>query len=309
MLRTTSEDDPSKFSFSTKNSYKVLEKNVRRESVDGSLAASNRKSCCRRFFGLVALFGFLAFWCKLSMEWFGPGRLRGLRVPEDCKFWFDGCNNCARVSFGAPLVCTEMSCKQNEEPACHERFHETDDYTESTKSAPAKCQEWFDGCNTCSRSEPGNELSCTRMICDRTETPKCLHFFEKKTAEMAQMDETSVEESIVESTPPNCQEWFDGCNMCTRSLPSGDLACTRMFCDRLDTPRCEHYFPDETAVEVPAVAKVSRGTASAAPDECKVWFDGCNKCRRGSVGAPLACTRMYCPRGMTRDPKCLEMFD
>jgi hypothetical protein len=41
------------------------------------------------------------------------------------------------------------------------------------------------------------------------------------------------------------------------------------------------------------------------PDDCLSWFDGCNRCRRGAVGGPLACTRMFCqtPRG---EPKCMD---
>lgn len=30
---------------------------------------------------------------------------------------------------------------------------------------PASCKVWYDGCNTCTRSEPGKEFACTRMAC------------------------------------------------------------------------------------------------------------------------------------------------
>ncbi|MCK5853606.1 MAG: hypothetical protein KAG56_00205 [Sulfurovaceae bacterium] len=30
-------------------------------------------------------------------------------VPQNCKAWFDGCNNCARVE-GNTVACTEMAC-------------------------------------------------------------------------------------------------------------------------------------------------------------------------------------------------------
>ncbi len=45
----------------------------------------------------------------------------------------------------------------------------------------------------------------------------------------------------------------------------------------------------------------------SAPPTCQQWFDGCNNCRRESVGSPLICTQMACFR--PSEPECLKFFD
>lgn len=47
-------------------------------------------------------------------------------------------------------------------------------------------------------------------------------------------------------------------------------------------------------------------TQSDAPANCKVWYDGCNTCSRQSLGAPMACTLMYC--FAHNQPYCKETF-
>ena len=42
----------------------------------------------------------------------------------------------------------------------------------SADSCPAGCTTWFDGCNTCDCT--AGIMACTRAICDRQETPRCL---------------------------------------------------------------------------------------------------------------------------------------
>ena len=37
--------------------------------------------------------------------------------------------------------------------------------------------------------------------------------------------------------PQSCQSFFDGCNNCMRTA-DGEVACTRMFCEKYDTPKC-----------------------------------------------------------------------
>jgi len=44
-----------------------------------------------------------------------------------------------------------------------------------------------------------------------------------------------------------------------------------------------------------------------APNNCKVWYDGCNTCSRSYIGGPLACTKMYCFQQNT--PYCKEYFN
>ncbi len=43
-------------------------------------------------------------------------------APNDCRSWFDGCNNCIRGNEGGPLACTRKACSVNEKPFCREYF-------------------------------------------------------------------------------------------------------------------------------------------------------------------------------------------
>ncbi len=40
-------------------------------------------------------------------------------------------------------------------------------------ACPVNCRTWFDGCNTCVCSN-GQAGACTKMMCDRQETPRCV---------------------------------------------------------------------------------------------------------------------------------------
>ncbi len=46
------------------------------------------------------------------------------------------------------------------------------------------------------------------------------------------------------NTPPaNCQNWYDGCNSCSRTSPKGMMACTMMACmSTVNPPYCRAYF-------------------------------------------------------------------
>lgn len=37
--------------------------------------------------------------------------------------------------------------------------------------------------------------------------------------------------------PESCQSFFDGCNQCTKTA-DGEAACTEMYCEKYDTPKC-----------------------------------------------------------------------
>jgi len=43
-------------------------------------------------------------------------------APNNCKSWFDGCNQCVRSAPGGNLACTEMACLEDKEPVCREYF-------------------------------------------------------------------------------------------------------------------------------------------------------------------------------------------
>jgi len=65
--------------------------------------------------------------CQLgadNAEFLYEGECRVETIPNNCKSWFDGCNNCFRDSVGSPVVCTERACIEKEESVCNEYFVE-----------------------------------------------------------------------------------------------------------------------------------------------------------------------------------------
>ena len=90
---------------------------------------------------------------------------------------------------------------------------------------------------------------------------------------------------------PNCISYFDGCNNCT--VENGrPIACTLMYCETPEEPKCNEY--------------ASGDTARINIYNCKTYFDGCNTCSVKD-GQPEACTEMYCET--PAEPKCLELND
>jgi hypothetical protein len=83
-------------------------------------------------------------------------------IPQSCKQWFDGCNNCF-VENGSIMGCTKKFCQTPEKPYCLEY------------SIPANCTSWYDGCNTCFVNN-GTIGGCTLMYCERQQEPRCLAF-------------------------------------------------------------------------------------------------------------------------------------
>ena len=102
------------------------------------------------------------------------------------------------------------------------------------------------------------------------------------------MDLTSGKQAAID---PNCISYFDGCNNCT--VENGrPIACTLMYCETPEEPKCNEY--------------ASGDTARINIYNCKTYFDGCNTCSVKD-GQPEACTEMYCET--PAEPKCLELND
>lgn len=105
---------------------------------------------------------------------------------SNCKFYFDGCNNCHRGSPGGPLACTRRACFEQKEHFCKEWFPVSDHQTttaaavatrEEPSGPPPGCSVWFDGCNKCRVA--GSELVCTKMFCppDAYSKAECLEYY------------------------------------------------------------------------------------------------------------------------------------
>lgn len=49
--------------------------------------------------------------------------------------------------------------------------------------------------------------------------------------------------------PETCHTFFDGCNNCMK-MDNGEAACTRMFCEKYDMPKCTDKEQSEEPIEV-----------------------------------------------------------
>jgi len=131
---------------------------------------------------------------------------RKTKIPETCKSFFDGCNNCSKIENSTEAACTRMYCESYQEPKCLDTIHpswdldndwvndcekngtcdDSVDYTqpkqetttynsESRKTIiPENCKSFFDGCNNCSKGENEEQTACTMMYCETYQQPKCL---------------------------------------------------------------------------------------------------------------------------------------
>lgn len=111
--------------------------------------------------------------------------------------------------------------------------------------APTSCKVYFDGCNTCTRSEIGAPMACTKMAClTAKQPPYCKEYFEQTPAPI----------------PDTCKVWYDGCNTCSRSAVGGQMACTMMACitlyDPNNKPYCKESFPTAPLIKACPTEKI-----------------------------------------------------
>ncbi|MCF7846975.1 MAG: hypothetical protein K9M51_02970 [Candidatus Gracilibacteria bacterium] len=63
--------------------------------------------------------------------------------------------------------------------------------------------------------------------------------------------------------------------------------------------------PPSKMLLLPPSEEGTDDTSGEIPNDCQVYFDGCNKCKIGENGR-MACTKMFCFE--KKEPKCLEYF-
>lgn len=150
---------------------------------------------------------FILAWCTQNPQEISYDQdSRKTMIPENCKSFFDGCNNCSRINDWENIACTKMFCETYKEPKCLDTMHpswdldndwindcesngtcdDSVDYTkpkqetttynsESRKTIiPENCKSFFDGCNNCSKGENEEQTACTMMYCEIYQQPKCL---------------------------------------------------------------------------------------------------------------------------------------
>lgn len=151
-------------------------------------------------------------------------------IEDSCKTYFDWCNTCTRIEWSTEAACTMAYCEEYSEPKCldEEVTQEVIYDAESWKEIiPEDCQTFFDWCNNCTRIEWEDWAACTKMYCETYEEPKCTDW-----------EVTYDAESWKEIVPEDCQTFFDWCNNCTRIEWEEWAACTKMYCETYEEPRC-----------------------------------------------------------------------
>jgi len=122
-------------------------------------------------------------------------------------YFFDGtCNEGSDL-----VVCTKKGCFGYQEPRCLDDENRSGPYdSESWKTIiPDSCNSFFDGCNTCTRSEGSDLVACTKKGCFGYQEPRCLDDENRSGPYDSESWKTII--------PDSCTSFFDGCNTCTRS--------------------------------------------------------------------------------------------
>lgn len=121
-------------------------------------------------------------WCnQISEKTEYNSESRQTMISENCVSFFDGCNTCNRIEGSTDAACTRMFCETYEQPKCLDNEETNNDketitYNSESRQTmiPATCKTFFDGCNTCNKTDDWENAACTMMFCETYEQPKCL---------------------------------------------------------------------------------------------------------------------------------------
>lgn len=114
-------------------------------------------------------------------------------IDQKCQHFFDGCNQCSRVSGSDQTTCTRMFCEVYQKPKCTDEEQQYN--SESRKTMiDENCKFFFDGCNNCTRQPNSNEITCHELYCETYQKPRCT--------------DNEIQEWIKNSEQvPSCEEW------------------------------------------------------------------------------------------------------
>lgn len=249
-----------------------------------------------------------------ATKYFGPATLLAVKN-------FQKANNISSTGYFGPItrgVFRSIFCPIIEPPIIVDP---------GPNQPPESCKVWYDGCNTCSRSEVGGELACTKMMCimggDQdwfmVHKPKCNEYFPGYVA-------SPVISSVSGPTTLKIGEtgsWFVSASIADNSQLTYDIT----WGDEIAYPvtaglsvksisdvytqgsTFQHIYNTAGLYKVIIRARAQNGQVvestqtvnvigdsviSIPSDSCKIWFDGCNTCSREYPDGPMMCTMMAC---------------
>lgn len=165
-------------------------------------------------------------------------------IPKTCESYFDGCNTCSRSADSDVAACTMMFCAEYQEPKCldgeKEEEKKPENYTGLTVEEAQKVAA-ENGVPFRIIREDGEDFIVTAdyvpgRVNAMVESGKVVDYeVEGEEIENApQYDQNSWQTMI----PKTCNSFFDGCNNCNRMEGEEMAACTRMFCQEYQEPKC-----------------------------------------------------------------------
>lgn len=154
----------------------------------------------------MLLASFILIWCTQKTQEISYNQdSRKTMIPETCTSFFDGCNNCNKMENSTEAACTKMFCQTYEEPKCLDTMDPSRDKNK-------------DGINDCEK-----DGTCDDSI--NYTQPK-----QKTTAYNQDSRKTMI--------PETCKSFFDGCNNCNKGENKEQTACTMMYCETYQQPKC-----------------------------------------------------------------------
>ncbi|MDD3262816.1 MAG: hypothetical protein PHR61_03135 [Candidatus Absconditabacteria bacterium] len=183
---------------------------------------------------------------------------RKTMIPETCKSFFDGCNNCSRMNDGENIACTKMFCETYEEPKCLDTMHPSWDLDNdgiNDCESDGTCDDSVDYTKPKQETKQGNisesctmeyapvcakvEIQCIRAPCEpieQTFSNRCM-INANKLATFLYEGECKTNKNDENIIPETCKSFFDGCNNCFKEN-NGETICTEIYCETYQEPKC-----------------------------------------------------------------------
>lgn len=168
-----------------------------------------------------------------------------MMIPKTCESYFDGCNNCHRAGDTDLAACTMMFCSEYKEPKCldgeKKEEKKSENYIGLTVEEAEKVAKENGASFRIIRKDGEDYIVTADYVPGRVnatvESGKVVEY-EVEGEEMEKEASAYDMNSWKTMIPESCNSFFDGCNNCRRMKGEDVAACTRMFCQNYQEPKC-----------------------------------------------------------------------